>query len=529
LAPGAIAAWVAGAAAPAHPKTRRGAPAPIPPHAAALGLALAGFGLAALAGDGATLAIGLAIGGLATWYDGAEAPATGPAPATARLAATLLAAGALLVAVLLEEPARPLRFLCACIGAAALSGLLPLRGAASPSPAATVVLRAIQPPLAIGLLARLALAFAGGVPPLWWAFPLLLIGGLMAVLAGWRSAQAATLPASIALASHRQTGLAVMALGLLLLARAADLPALAALATGALLLLLAVQAVGTALAVLAGAALQEGGGHDRLDRLGGLVHFMPVTTIALTAGLGSLTLLPPAGAFAGLYLALQAVLAAPRGAGLAPALMFALVVLAIALAAGLSALATTRTIGIACLGRPRAPRTAGAKEVGAGLRLAWLALSGLVVLLGLLPGPVLQLFDPAVLQLAGTELGARAGVLALAPATLVPGYAPLPLAALLAVLGGGLVWLHRRHGVVEGSVGPAWQQGFAPAPPWLPFGDSATQSKGEGFLPPLPPMPVLHPRRLRLRLSRFGSHAAPLLLLTAFSAALAVLACLGAA
>ncbi|MBN8926965.1 MAG: hypothetical protein J0H19_10115 [Rhodospirillales bacterium] len=606
---GAVVALVAGSDRP--PARRGAAAADLPAHVSPLGpvpiaLALAGFGLAAVAGDGGSLATGLAIGGLGTWIGGLGRGASGspapvgaliagpdpaaipdPAPApdrtsaggatpsaaaahaadpdlpagSARLAATLFAAAALLVALTLDDPARHARYLCAFAAAAALAGLVPTRAGTSPArgAAVTVLLEAIQPTLALGLLARLTLNFAAGAPPVWWALPPLLLGGAMAVLAGWRGVQAPTLTGIVTLASRRQTGLAAVSFGLLLLARAVDLPALAALATGAFLLLLVTQALGATLAILAAATLQAGAGSDRLDRIGGLVHFMPVTTLALGAGFGGLALLPPSGAFAGVYLALQAVLATPRGTGLAPALLSAFVVLALALGIALAAMGAVRALGVACLGRPRAPRTAGAKEVAGPLRAAWIMLAVAVGAVGLFPGLLLRLADPAVLQLAGTELGARVGVLQLAPATRVPGYAPLPLALLLAVFGGILAWLHRRQGGGEGNSGPAWQQGFSPAPPWLPFGDPGTQSTGEGFVPPigaaaLPRLPALRwpfqlprraedvsPRRgdaVSLRTSagpapRRGAdvspRAVPLLLLLGMGVALAVLACLGAA
>jgi hypothetical protein len=72
----------------------------------------------------------------------------------------------------------------------------------------------------------------------------------------------------------------------------------------------------------------------------------------------------------------------------------------------------------------------------------------------------------------------------LKPAAEAPGYAPLAIGALLAAVCYALLWLSRRR-----SPGyrrePAWIGGFAPPPPWLPFGDPATQIGAASLAEPL--------------------------------------------
>ena len=49
---------------------------------------------------------------------------------------------------------------------------------------------------------------------------------------------------------------------------------------------------------------------------------------------------------------------------------------------------------------------------------------------------------------------------------------------------GAVFWLRRLLRVQPGSAsGPAWDEGFAAPPAWLPFGDPATQTGGTGFAP----------------------------------------------
>jgi hypothetical protein len=77
----------------------------------------------------------------------------------------------------------------------------------------------------------------------------------------------------------------------------------------------------------------------------------------------------------------------------------------------------------------------------------------------------------------------RAGLLGLT------GYPVLPLLLLALVVGGIVLWLLRRLAPSTPRFSPAWNDGLAPPPAWLPFGDPLTQTAGEGFVPPLPRMP----------------------------------------
>lgn len=519
--------------------------------AACLPLCMAGLGLAVLAADGFGLAIGLAVAGAALWS--ASQPGTGR---MVRLVIGLLGAGGLFLALDLLSPvsgggfaairATPpdatkaaAGFLCALLATAALVGLLPIdrclaRDTDESRPPAIALVAGALVPVVLGILLRVAVELTGPAPPLWWALLPLILGGATAVAGAWQAVQEAGIDTAVAAITRRQAGLAIMALGLVLLAKAADLPNLEALAVGAMLLLLAAQAVCGTLVALTAAFIRQAAGTRQLDRLGGLIHFMPLTTGALLAGLVGLAALPPAAGFASFYLLFQSILAAPRAVGLAPALTFAAAALVLALTGALGVAAMVRLFGVACLGRPRTPRASAAQEAPRPMRAALLTLAGVSALLGLFPGGVLWLLaDPAIRQLTGTELGSRAGFLHLSATIDAPGYAPLPLAAVIALCFGLVFWLQRRRAAQPGDILPAWQDGFAPPPAWMPFGDPLTQSTGAGFLPSLglgrrgTRATRLPEMRLPVRL-RVGLRRAPLALLGLYTLVLAVLVCLGA-
>jgi formate hydrogenlyase subunit 3/multisubunit Na+/H+ antiporter MnhD subunit len=483
---------------------------------------IAGLGLTLLAADGVTLALGLTIGGGALWATSEPGP-----PRAQHIAVVLAAAALLLTAVaLLTAPdslphfeairartpdPRPAAAALTLLGAGALAGLFPL--GTSPLRPRLTPLHATVPTCAVALLSggmmpvgtylllRLAVDLAGRSPPSWWGLPFLLMGAASAVIGGWCSATRMQLDTILADGSRRLSGLAAIGIGLVLFARAADLPNLAGFGISAVLLLSAGQTICATLVLLTAGVVQQEAGTRRLDRLGGLIHRMPTAAIAMSIGLFGLANLPPGVGFAGSWLLFQALLAAPRAGGLAPQILLAGLSATLAVSGALGAASAVRLFGIAFLGRPRTPRTAAANDITGRPRSALLILAAVAALLGLLPGVVLRvLAEPAVSLLTGTGLGFRAGLLSLAPGSGSPGYAVLPLVALGALCGGATLWGLRRGGRGE-RTSPAWHDGFSPPPAWLPFGDPLAQSDGSGFVPELPRLPDPRPLLARSLLS----------------------------
>jgi formate hydrogenlyase subunit 3/multisubunit Na+/H+ antiporter MnhD subunit len=345
-------------------------------------------------------------------------------------------------------------------------------------------------PVGIYILLRASSVGPGVVVPVWWGLPLLAMGMASAVLGGWRAAREQALEAIVANLAMLPAGLAATGIGFTLVAAATDLPDLAALSLAAVFLLALTQALCITTLVLATGAVRLAAGARRLDQLGGLAHRMKLTTSAIAAALFCLVALPPASGFAALWLLVHAALTAPRAGSLLPQLLFVALIVGLALSSALATAAVVRLIGIAFLGRPRLPRSSAADEITRPARVVLLGLAALSLVVGILPGTVLNLLaDPAITALSGNHLGARIGWLTLAPTLAAPGYAPLPLALLLAVAASGAVWIVRRQRREERD-SPAWSGGFAAPPAWLPFGDPLTQGSGGGFVPDTPSFPL---------------------------------------
>lgn len=467
----------------------------------ALAIAVAGLLLTVLAADGITLAFGLVLGGGVIWTtrDPAASLAT-------PLALVLLAAAAVIVALGLLSPAgggmlfpavrdhptgalrASFAVLAAIVGMGALLGVAPLLPAhhALPPPAAALLSGGLLP-AALYILVRILLDLGRSAAPLTASLPLLLGGAVAVILGGYRACRSEELDTAAAYGSVRQSGMAAIGLGLVLLGRDADLPDLAGLALSAVLLLVAMQAICGTLVSLSAGAIRQQAGTRRLDRLGGLMHAMPTSSLGLLVGVGGLSGLPPAPGFAALFLLFQAALAAPHWYGLGASVLLVTLVLLLAIGSTLAGIALVRLVGMACLGRPRVPRAAAAEEILSPARPALLVPVGLTCLLGLLPGPAVRLLaGGAIGDLTGAALAQHVGWLTLAPGAIAPGYAPVPVGLLLGLGIGGAFWWRRGRTRIDGRTAPLWQDGFASAPPWLPFGDPVTQWNGTVCLPSWP-------------------------------------------
>jgi formate hydrogenlyase subunit 3/multisubunit Na+/H+ antiporter MnhD subunit len=379
-------------------------------------------------------------------------------------------------------------FLLVLLGGGWAAGLAPLHGwlaparAAMPAPAGAFLAGG-----SVGayLLARVLLDLAGPAPPAWWGAVLLLCGAAGAVLGAARAVRAESIRIIPGAAAVARTGLVCVGLGLALAARAVDLAPLAALALGGAFLAIVTQALaGTLLALAAGAA-EAGGGSRHLDRLGGLLRPMPVTAGCAMVAAASLAALPASLGFAAAWTLLQALIGIARVGGLGWQALSAVATLAVASAMVLGAVAAVRLLGIAFLGRPRTPRAAAAREAPLPARVSMLALAVPTVAAGVFPGAVLRLAAPASRLLLGADMSDRAGLLAIAPVPEAPGLAAAALAALLALTTLVTLRLLRLRAAVGHRTGAVWEGGAPPPPPWLPFGDPATQVGAAGFADPL--------------------------------------------
>ena len=215
----------------------------------------------------------------------------------------------------------------------------------------------------IALYAIIRVLFDLVGPVGWWVGVVLLVLGaaraVMGVLYGLFQRDLKTL---LAYSTVENIGIIAIGLGLAQLFRANGLGVLASLAmTAALFHCVSHAMLKSLLFCGAGAVLNATGLRD-IERLGALIHRMPVTAVAVLIGAAGLSALPPLNGFVSEWLTFQAVLA---GAHLPQwALKFGIAVIGalLALTAALAAALFVRAYGIVFLGRPRSSAAAEAVE-----------------------------------------------------------------------------------------------------------------------------------------------------------------------
>ena len=313
--------------------------------------------------------------------------------------------------------------------------------------------------------------------PGWTGLPLIAAGPALAAFAGWQASRASDLGSLVRRIDRAQAGVVAAALGAALAARGADQTGLAAGALAGVLLLVASRAATAVLLTRLAARVGDGAGTGALDRLGGLATAMPRTSAWAAMAAVTVAGLPIGGDFVGLWLTAQSLLGVARIGGTPAEVAVAVGLVGLALAWTGRAGAVLRA-SLAFLGRPHTPRISAAEERGRD-DAAWAAVAALA-LLGVIPSLVWRLLrphEPLPPPLSASALPQLAVLLLAAAAVTV---AIRARAADLRSGGRRLV--------------PAWRDGAAADPPWLPYGDPRTQARSADLAGPA--LPAWRPTRL---------------------------------
>ncbi|WP_035692394.1 hydrogenase 4 subunit B [Azospirillum halopraeferens] len=340
------------------------------PRAARVYLVMASFGTACL-----LLAFGLLAGAHGDYSFTAiraHAPEAGAA-----------AAGVLLVLVGAGSKA----------GVVPLHVWLPLAHPAAPSHV-SALMSGVMTKVAIYAIIRVTFDLIGQ-PQWWWGGILLAFGALTAVMGVLYALMQDDMKRLLAYSTVENIGAIVIALGLALVFKASSVPVIAALAMSAALLHVVNHSLFKTL-LFYGAGSVLAATHTRdLGRMGGLIHRMPATAFLMLIGAAAISALPPLNGFVGEWLLFQAILNAPALPQWALKIGIAVVGAALALATALAAACFVRLYGTAFLGRPRSAAAAQAHETNRAMTLGMAVPAALCVVIGVLPTPLIRLFEPA--------------------------------------------------------------------------------------------------------------------------------------
>jgi formate hydrogenlyase subunit 3/multisubunit Na+/H+ antiporter MnhD subunit len=360
----------------------------------------------------------------------------------------------------------------ALVGAGSKAGLvplhvwLPLAHPAAPSHV-SALMSGVMTKVAVYGFVRIVFDLLGS-PAWWWGAVVLLFGGASAVLGVLHALMEHDLKRLLAYHTVENIGIIFIGLGLALAFRANGLLAAAALALTAALFHVFNHSVFKSLLFFgAGAVLSATGARD-MERLGGLIHRMPLTAFSFLVGSAAISALPPFNGFVSEWLTFQAILVSPE----LPQWLLKFIVPGVggllALSAALAAACFVKAFGITFLGRARTDVARNAREADRGSLTAMLVLAALCLVAGVVPGYFIDALAPIAQTLVGARLPDQSGLQWL---TIVPiaearsSYNGLLLFILIAGAASLAAYvIHRRAShVVRRS--DAWDCGFPDATP----------------------------------------------------------------
>jgi hydrogenase-4 component B len=353
------------------------------------------------------------------------------------------------------------------IGAGSKAGLvplhvwLPLAHPAAPSHV-SALMSGVMTKVAIYGFIRVVFDLVG--EPAWWTGLLVIVlGSLTAVLGILSALMENDLKRLLAYSTIENVGVIFVSLGLALAFKANGMDMAAALALVAALFHVFNHSLFKSLLFFGAGAILTGTGTRDMDKLGGLIHRMPATSVLFLLGCVAISALPPLNGFASEWLAFQAVLLSPDLPQWALKVAVPAAGGMLALSAALAAACFVKAYGISFLSRPRTTLAEAAHEVDRFSLAAMAILATLCLAAGLLPGFVVDTLAPVTKALLGGRLPMQAESpwLSLVPVAATRGSFNGLLVFLFIALSGALAaWFIHRFGSRALRRAPAWTCGF---------------------------------------------------------------------
>lgn len=298
------------------------------------------------------------------------------------------------------------------LGAGSKAGLvplhvwLPLAHPAAPSHV-SALMSGVMTKVAVYGFIRVMFDLLG--EPTWWSSVVVLfLGGLTAVLGILYALMEKDLKRLLAYSTIENIGVIFASLGLALAFKANGMGWAAALALTAALFHVLNHFFFKSLLFFGAGAVLTATGERNMEKLGGLIHRMPVTSFVFLVGCVAISALPPLNGFVSEWLTFQAILQSPDLPQWGLKVMVPGIGGLLALSAALAAACFVKAFGITFLGRPRTEVVKDAREVDRYSLSAMIGLAVLCLLAGILPGFVIDSLSPVMLSLIGDRMPVQA-------------------------------------------------------------------------------------------------------------------------
>jgi formate hydrogenlyase subunit 3/multisubunit Na+/H+ antiporter MnhD subunit len=299
-------------------------------------------------------------------------------------------------------------FVLATIGAGSKAGLvplhvwLPLAHPAAPTPV-SALMSGVMTKVAVYGFIRIVFDLTG--PPSWWsATIILLLGGVTAVIGVLQALMERDLKRLLAYSTVENIGIVFIGLGLAMAFESNGFTVGAVLALTAALFHAFNHTVFKSLLFFGAGSVLHGTGLRDMGRLGGLINRMPWTHFAMLTGCLAISALPPLNGFVSEWMTFQAILLRPELPQWGLKLMIPVDGGLLALTAALAAACFVRMHGITFLGRARGAAAQTAHEVDRWSIAAMMIFAALCLVLGVLPGVVIDGLAPVTSGLLGGRM-----------------------------------------------------------------------------------------------------------------------------
>ncbi len=373
----------------------------------------------------------------------------------------------------------------ALVGAGSKAGLvplhvwLPLAHPAAPSHVSALMSGAMTKVAVYGFV-RVAFDLLGP-PDWWWAFVVLALGGITAVMGVLYALMQHDLKRLLAYHTVENIGIIFFGLGLALAFTVFAMPSAAALALTAGLLHVFNHSVFKSLLFFGAGAVQTATGERDMEHLGGLLNRMPATGFFVLVGCVAISALPPFNGFVSEWLTFQAILLSPQLPSWGLKLLVPAVGALLALSAALAAACFVKAFGITFLGRPRANAAERAGETDRFSLAAMAVFAILCLIAGVLPGLFIDALAPVANDLVGARMPTQMGIEWLSIVPIAESRSSYNgLLVFLFIVGSASLAAAAIHRLASNVVrrAPAWDCGFPDANP-------ATQYTAASFAEPI--------------------------------------------
>ncbi|MFH1857171.1 MAG: proton-conducting transporter membrane subunit [Candidatus Omnitrophota bacterium] len=243
-----------------------------------------------------------------------------------------------------------------------------------------------------------------GVDSLWWGILILIVAAISCLVGVIYALMEHDIKKLLAYCSVENIGIILLGVGTAMIFIKINSPIPAVFAMTAGLYHLINHALFKGLLFLCAGSIYKASGERDIEKLGGLIKFMPWTAASFLIGSMAISALPPLNGFVSEWLTFQVFFLGTLNTHLYIKVFMTLLAAVLALTGGLAAACFVKAFGITFLAIPRSAKAWQAKEVSFTMKAAMLFLAILTVIFGVAAPVIIKLLVPVAGSILDTQV-----------------------------------------------------------------------------------------------------------------------------